>query len=346
MKALVLHCPGELIYEDVKIPEVGQKEVLIKVKAAGICGSDIPRIMDTGTYSFPCIPGHEFAGEISEKGKEVDSYNKGDRVVAAPLIPCGECHYCRTGNYSLCESYNFIGSRTDGAFAEYVKVPAENVLRLNGDTDFKHAAMIEPAAVTLHGMFKIPITTGDSVAILGLGPIGQFAVQWSKIMGAGKIYGVDVDPEKFEIARKIGCDETILASEVDPVQRLKEINDVGPDIVIETAGSHITQVQSIKIVKKKGQVLLLGTAHHKVNFEPEVWEKILRKEIVIKGAWNSYSMPFPGREWIESIKFLENASLKMEPMISHKINFNELPSLLKKIDENRNYSFNKIIVTP
>jgi len=346
MKALVLHSLNNLCLENVMIPEIKNNEALIRVRAVGVCGSDIDRIIHTGVYSFPCILGHEFSGEIVGISKGNNIFKIGDRVTAAPLIPCRKCYYCQIGCFSLCENYNFIGSRTDGAFAEYVKVPLQNLIKIPNEVNFDYAAMVEPSAVTLHGIFKAEITAGDNVVVLGLGPIGQFAIQWSKILGASKIYGVDIVSDRLNVAQKIGCDKTILAAEEDPVEYLSILNKISPDVVIETAGSHITQIQSIKIVRKKGTVLLLGTAHHDVVFKPQIWESILRKELTIKGTWNSYSSPFPGSEWFSSIEFIKNGRLVLEPMISHRINLNEVPDFFKKIDNKMKYFFNKIIILP
>lgn len=346
MNALVLYSTNDLRLEKVMIPKIKSDEVLIRVQAVGVCGSDIGRIVRTGTCFFPSILGHEFSGMIAEIGEDNNMFEIGDRVTAVPLIPCRKCHYCQSGYFSLCEKYNFIGSRISGAFTEYVKVPLQNVLKITNEVSFDHAAMIEPSSVVLHGILKTGITIGDNVVVLGLGPVGQFAIQWSKILGANKIYGVDIVPEKLKVAQKIGCDEVILATEQNPVKYLSTLNGIGPDIVIETAGSHITQIQSIQIVRKKGTVLLLGTAHHDVVFKPQTWESILRKELKIEGTWNSYSSPFPGKEWFSSIEFIKNERLILEPMISHRIGLEEAPNLIENIYNNSNFYFNKIIINP
>jgi len=180
MKAWNLYAPADLRYEEVPVPKIGPGEVLVKVQAVGVCGSDISRLMETGTYHFPTICGHEFAGEVVEVAPGVSNCKVGDRVTVIPLLPCGTCDFCRLGQYQLCDHYNYLGSRTDGAYAEYVKVWASNVLHLPPGVPFEAAAMTDPAAVALHAVRRLPLQPGQSVAVLGLGPIGLLAVQWAK----------------------------------------------------------------------------------------------------------------------------------------------------------------------
>lgn len=149
MAAAVLHAPADLRYEEIGVPRIGANDVLLRVKAAGNCGSDLQRIMVEGTHVFPCVPGHEFSGEIAEIGNKVDSFKIGDKVTAYPLISCMRCEWCQQGEYNLCEDYDYLGSRCDGAFAEYVKVPDSNLIKLPRPIDFEEAAMIDPACVWL-----------------------------------------------------------------------------------------------------------------------------------------------------------------------------------------------------
>lgn len=182
MKAAVLHAPADLQVEDVPVPEnLSPDEVLVKVMAVGICGSDIGRVMVTGTYKFPTIPGHEFSGIIEKIGADVDHLQIGDRVAIAPLMPCFNCEQCEAGQYSLCDDYDFLGSRSDGAFAEYVRAPASNVLKVPKSVSFEVAATIEPAAIILHGIHKVDISVGDAVSVIGCGALGFFCTSVCKI---------------------------------------------------------------------------------------------------------------------------------------------------------------------
>ena len=346
MKAAVLHAPGDLRIEKVQIPcGLKDKEVLVKVRAAGICGSDLDRVMKTGTYSFPTIPGHEFCGEIEEIGCCVHDFKKGDRVVVAPLMPCFECEFCEQGNYGQCNNYNFLGSRTDGGFAQYVKAPAKNLIMMPDGISFIEGSTVEPAAVTLHGMRKVGIEVGDTVAVLGCGAIGLFAVQFAKIMGATKVIAVDIAQDKLALAKEVGADICVNALNGDPVQAIKDITGGrGANVVIETAGVSITQEQCIRAARKTGRILYLGTAHRDVVIPPKTFECIVRNELTIVGAWNSYSAPFPGVEWYSVLEYIKMGSLKIKPLITHICMLDEAPKVFNDLAL-RKYPFNKVVFT-
>jgi L-iditol 2-dehydrogenase len=344
MKAAVLHAPGDLRVENAPVPsELHKKEVLVKVKAAGICGSDLDRVMKTGTYSFPTIPGHEFSGVIEKTGDEVKVFKKGDRVAVAPIIPCFSCESCQQGHYGQCISYNYLGSRTDGGFAQYVKAPEMNLIRMPAEVSYKEGAAIEPAAVTLHGMRRVGVETGDTVAVLGCGTLGLFALQFAKIMGATRTIAVDIVGEKLKLAQKLGADELIYALDSDPVAEIKKMTeDRGPHVAIETAGVSITQEQCLRIAAKHGRILYLGTAHKDVVIPSGSFEHIVRNELTIKGAWNSYSAPFPGPEWHASVDYIKKGVLKIEPLITHTFELEDAPSVFRDLTEGRYFS-NKVM---
>ena len=343
MYAAVLHAPADLRYERVPVPVCREGEVLVRVRAAGVCGSDIGRVMVTGTYRFPTIPGHEFCGEVAAAGSGVTGFQPGDRVAVAPILPCGKCAYCEAGDYGLCDDYNYLGSRTDGGFAEYVAAPARNLIRLPDNLSFEEGAMIEPAAVTLHGMMRVGICSGDTVAVLGCGPIGLFAVQFAKIMGATRVIAADVAPEKLELAARLGADMCIDASAADAALRIRELTaGRGADVAVETAGVVQTQEQCLRIARKKGRVLYLGTAHRDVVLPPKSFENIVRHELTIVGAWNSYSAPFPGVEWQAAIDYVKSGALRLRPMITHLPKLSEAPRVFAELAE-RKYPFTKVI---
>ena len=345
MKAAVLYAPADLRIEDVDIPSISSADdVLINVKSVGICGSDIGRILHTGTYSFPTIPGHEFCGVVEQAGEGVSDFSKGDRVVVAPIMPCGECDSCVQGNYGQCDNYNYLGSRTNGAMAEYVIAPKRNLIRMPDNMSFEEGAAVEPAAVTLHGIRQIKIEAGDSVAVLGCGTIGLFAVQFARIMGATRIFAVDIEEAKLDFASKFGAAHCVDAGKADPVETIKQMTGgKGLDVVIETAGSNITQEQSLRIAKKKGRVLFLGTAHKDVVFPPATFELIIRYELKLTGSWNSYSAPFPGVEWHAIMDYAGSRQLDILSCITQRISLEELPETIARMAK-REFSFNKVII--
>ena len=170
MKAAVLHGIGDIRFETVDVPTISEDDVLIRVKYVGICGSDLPRSMIsglTGNTAYPLILGHEFSGEVARVGANIKKVKVGDRVTVAPLVPCGICEFCREGDYGLCEHYAIIGTRVDGAMAEYVKVPEAHVLKLPDTLDYQTAAGVEPSTIAYHGAAKAEILPGATVAVLG-----------------------------------------------------------------------------------------------------------------------------------------------------------------------------------
>ncbi len=348
MRAAVLHAHGDLRVETVAVPEdLEPEETLVKVMAAGICGSDIGRIMITGTYHFPTIPGHEFAGIVEKVGSAVTRVRPGDRVAVSPLMPCGRCESCQRGNYSLCDDYNFLGSRTDGGFAQYVRAPARNLVCLPDGVAFDEAATIEPAGVILHGLHKIGLRLGDAVAVIGCGALGYFGLRFASLAGAQPLIAVDVDDAKLELARKAGADICINAAREDVSARIAEATGGrGADVALEMAGNDAGRELAIGAVCKQGTVLLYGSAHHDVSIRPDVYEKILRREIQLVGSWNSYSVPFPGREWTDIVALLAAGKLTSRPLISHRLALDEAPSVFRQLANRQFEPYSKIIFTP
>ena len=345
MKAAVLYAPGDLRIEEAPRPVIKDKDsVLISVKSVGICGSDIDRILYTGTYSFPTIPGHEFCGIVNEIGENISEYKNGDRVAVAPIIPCGECDSCVQGNYGQCDNYSYLGSRENGAMAEFVVAPQRNLVRMPDNMSFEEGASVEPAAVTLHGMRRIKIEAGDSVCVLGCGTIGLFAIQFAKIMGATNVFAVDIDKAKLSMASGLGADHCVDAAKNDPVETvMKMTHGKGVNVVIETAGSNITQEQSIRTAKKKGRILFLGTAHKDVVLPPKTFEFIVRFELTITGAWNSYSAPFPGVEWQAVMDYVKSGKLDILTGITQRVSLEDLPKIIRNMAD-RSFFYNKIVI--
>ena len=200
MAALSLFAVGDLRLIEAEVPTCKENEVLIKIKNCGICGSDIGRIFKNGTYHFPTVPGHEFAGEVI-----FDPHGdlNGKRVAVFPLLPCFECEMCKKGMYAKCSSYDYYGSRCDGAFSEYIAVKRFNLVELPDNVSFEESAMCEPASVALHVVKKAGIKSGDSVVISGAGPIGLISGQWAKMFGAKRVMMFDIDSEKIEFCKKM-----------------------------------------------------------------------------------------------------------------------------------------------
>ena len=219
MEALVLYGIGDLRLEQIPVPQLADGDVRVRIGFCGVCGSDIPRIFVKGTYRFPTVCGHEFAGVVDACGPGVDDFASGDPVVVFPLLWCGECPACEQGKYVQCHDYDYLGSRSDGAFAEYIVAPKENLIAVPAGVTLEEAAMTEPAAVALHAVRRANTTlAGKSVAIFGAGPIGLMTAQWARIMGAATVFLFDIVAEKLELAKQLGFDKVFNTTTETPVE--------------------------------------------------------------------------------------------------------------------------------
>ncbi len=313
MKAGVLHAREDLRYEEIKTPEPGKGEVLVKVKYTGICGSDIPRVLGDACHFFPNVLGHEFSGVIVKLGEGVTSRKVGQRVAGVPLVPCMECEDCQKGNYSLCRHYSFIGSREFGSFAEYVVVPEKNAVPFEEEVSFEQGAFFEPATVALHGLQRVPYDGGKTVAVLGGGTIGMFVMQWAKIFGAAQAVVFDIAQERLELGTRLGADAVINTLEDDFMEKAKALtNGRGFDYVFETAGNTVTMKMAFELAANKAQVCFVGTPTKDLQFTVKEWENMNRKEFTLTGSWMSYSAPFPGKEWETTAHFFKTGDLKFD----------------------------------
>ena len=313
MKAAVLYAKDDLRYEEYPDPVIGSGDVLVRVKAAGICGSDVPRVLEGAVRSFPIVLGHEFSGEVVEAGKDVTSVKPGDRVAAVPLMPCFKCEDCQKGDYSLCKNYSFIGSRVQGGFAEYVRMPEKNVVRFDTGVSFEKGAFFEPSTVALHGLQRLDYKGGRDVAILGGGTIGLFTAQWAKIFGAKRVFVFDIDEARLSLAKKFGADVTINTLDRGFMEQVGSLTDgKGFEYVYETAGVDITMRLAFELAGNKAGVCFIGTPTKDLVFPPKLFENINRKEFTLTGSWMSYSAPFPGREWTLTAHYFSTGDLKFD----------------------------------
>lgn len=346
MKALNLYGKQDVRYEEVAIPTIeNDDDVLIKVQIAGICGSDVSRFGKIGSYNPGLTWGHEFSGIITALGKGVKSLKTSDRVIACPCFPCYQCEFCKQGRFSKCTHLQVLGGHKKGAFAEYIKVPAANVLKIPDTMDFETASLIEPSCVVVHGFNQINIKAGSRVAVVGCGTIGLLAVQWAKVFGAYEVYAFDTDESKLEIARRTGADHTFNVSDAGYLQRFMELtNNAGVEAVVESSGNAAGIANAMSLAMKGGSVLLLGIPYGDVVFPREHFEKIIRNELTLSGSWNSISAPFPGSEWQTSLNYMNNGMIDVKPLITQRITMKQAPELLPKL-YSREAFFVKVLIT-
>lgn len=344
MKAYVLEAVNELVCKEVETPKCKSGYALVEVKAVGICGSDIPRIFETGTYHFPTIPGHEFAGIVREVADEEYKELVGERVGVFPLIPCKECMPCKERKYELCRNYNYLGSRCDGGFAEYVLVPIWNLLPLPEGISFEEAAMLEPICVARHALSRLSKVQGKTVCIFGPGTIGMLMAQWLQILGAGDVLLVGTKKEQAELAAKLGVNKFCNVKTQNVEEFIKEnTEEQGADIAIEGVGNNETLAHCLQVLKPEGELLMVGNPHGDAQIEKAVFWQILRKQITIYGTWNSSYQGALDSDWTEALKALESGKLKASMQITHRLAFDELHKGLEIMKERKEF-YNKVMM--
>ena len=265
MKALLLKEYKQLEYTDLPEPQIGPDEVLIRVQACGICGSDVHG-MDgsTGRRQPPLVMGHEASGIIARTGSEVSGWQEGDRVTFDSTISCGRCYYCQRGQINLCDNRRIIGVhlpeyRRDGAYAEYVAVPARILYRLPDAVSFEHGAMVEPVSIAVHAASLVPIRLDDTAVVVGAGMIGLLLIQVLRAAGCGLIIAVDLNPQRLERAGELGADVGLQPDREDVPARVRELTGGrGADISFEVVGIAPTVKLAIRVLKKGGALALVG----------------------------------------------------------------------------------------
>lgn len=313
MKAAVVCKNKDVRYMDWEEPKVLPGTIKIKVRVSGICGSDVPRVLNNGVHFYPIVLGHEFSGDVVEIGEGVTDICLGDRVAGIPLIPCMECPDCQRGDFALCRHYSFIGSRQQGANGDYVVVPRQNAIVFDHSVSYEQGAMFEPAAVALHGLLQTHYQGGGETAVLGGGTIGLFTMEWAKIFGAKKVTVFDVSQERLELAKRLGADETVNALEEGFLERaLEQTQGKGYSYLFETAGQPATMEMAFHLAANHSRICFIGTPHRELTFTPDVWELMNRKEFFLTGSWMSYSAPFPGREWELTAHYFQTGQLKFD----------------------------------
>jgi L-iditol 2-dehydrogenase len=300
MKGWVLRGVGDLRFEDVQAPIPKQGETLVRVRRAGICSSDIPRVFGAGAYHYPMILGHEFSGETED----------GRRVGVFPLMPCFKCESCKLGRYETCENYSYIGSRQNGAFAEYVAVPEWNLMDIPERMSLETAALLEPAAVALHAVRRLDLHGVSYVAVIGAGAIGRLIAKWLAM----------------------DCIETVelLGREDKPSSKYY-------DACVEAVGSVDSLERCVELVRPNGQIVLVGNPRAEFVLGQKLYWQMLRKQIVVRGSWNSTFRS----DWERVIEYSDK--LRLEGLISHRFAFSELDRALDMM-RTKTEKYGKVVI--
>lgn len=327
MKAWILHGIGDIRYEEVTRPVPKYGEVLVAVKAAGICGSDIPRIYRTGAHRMPLIPGHEFAGEVVELGEGVDVSWQGKRVGIFPLIPCRECVPCQTKQYEMCRHYSYLGSRCDGGFAQYVAVPVWNLMELPENVSFEEAAMLEPMSVAVHAMRRVKIEADDTVVVWGLGTIGLLLVMFLRERGVQKILVVGNKTAQQKQAAALGLPEEYFcnSSIQDPREWVLHCTSgQGADVLFECVGKNDIISQVVDLAATAGRICMVGNPYSDMQLEKDIYWKILRNQLTITGTWNSSYTGESTDDWHYVLEKLREKKISPASAITHRLQLDDL----------------------
>ena len=317
MRAVVKYKPEPgVTVKDVPEPNIMQDEVLIQVRAAAICGSDLGIYHYTPAYSkmkLPVVMGHEFAGEIVKAGDAVKGFNLGDRVLSESVKACGSCSFCREGMSNLCEASTLFGIHTDGGFAEYVAVPYTLLHMIPDDMSFEEAAIVEPLSNALHFVKDCTSTKlGDLAIVHGVGPIGLLSAQVLKLSGIRIIItGISADTERFRIAEELGFESLNVEKEALIEKVMKMTDGAGADIAFVATGAASALRQAIQLVKKRGQVTVVGIFPKMVEIPVT---HIVRREIQIFGAYDAKPVNFE-----QSIDLIQRGKVNVKDLITHRL---------------------------
>jgi len=343
MKALVLEKYNHFAYKDVPEPQLGPEDVLVRVKACGICGSDVHG-MDgsTGRRIPPVIMGHEAAGVIAEIGANVTSWQKGDRITFDSTIYCGECYFCRRGLINLCDNRRVLGVscdeyRQDGAFAEYVAVPQHILYRLPEGLSFEQAAMVEAVSIAFHAVARTPLSLNDTAVVIGAGMIGSLIIQSLRAAGCGQIIAVDLDQKRLDLACKLGADKGLESDSIDVLAKVFDLTyNRGADIAFEVVGFTPTLTLAIQCLRKGGSLTLVGNLSPRTEFP---LQSVVTRELTLNGSCASRG------EYPACLDMIARGVIDVDAMISAVAPLADGASWFQRLHD-KEPGLMKVILTP
>jgi len=322
MKAAVLYKPGDIRVEEAKDPEPASGEVLIRIHACGVCGTDHSLFVGGFPAIYPVIIGHEFAGEVVAVGTNVKNVKVGDRVTVDPNRVCHLCDYCRTGNEHLCENLSSMGVHSNGADAEFCVMPESNVYRIPDTVSYVEAAFCEPLACALHGVELAHIKQGDTVLVLGAGGMGNLITQLAVLAGAAQVIVSEPIQYRREKALENGATVAIDPLQQDVAAELRKIRRIGADVVFEVAGNLRLQAAAVYYARRGGQIVWFGCSPSDGKIEVNPYD-INDAELKIAGSFNN---PFAtGR----AVSMLGSRKVRVDNLISHHIALSEYLDVFK-----------------
>ncbi len=329
MKCIVIPKPGEVILSEREIPAPGPGEILIRVMASGICGTDIHIYNGEYLGDYPVIPGHEFAGLVTAVGSQVRRFQLGDRVAVEPNIACNNCIHCLNNRQNFCLNWQAIGVTLPGGMEQYVTVPEQAALDI-GDLPFEQGAFMEPLSCVIHGIERAHIELADQIAILGAGPIGNLILQVVRLQGASQVAMLENNPGRADLARQMGADEV--------VERVEDLPLDSYDVVIDATGVIPLMNCTIDLARKGGTVLLFGVPPAGKHLEMEAFN-IFRKGLTLFSSFTSVRNSF------QAVNLLRTHRVLVEPLISHRLPLKEISKAFEMI-EGHDPLVKKVIILP
>lgn len=325
VKALSLKAVGKLELVDLPKPQPADDEVVVRVAYAGVCGSDIPRVFDKGTYHFPTVIGHEFAGTVEfDPAGELN----GKKVAVFPLLPCFNCDECKAKRYVRCHGYDYYGSRRDGGMTELIAIKKWNLVPVPENVSLQAAAMCEPSAVAIHAADALPAVKGKRVLVTGAGPIGLLAAQRLASLGATPVLH-DIDEKKLEFARGLG---------------LAAFEGGECDLAVEGTGAGAALATIVRSIAAGGTIILLGNPGRDVALAPADYQTILRKELVLRGSWNS-SYKAEKNDWVTALEAMKDGSITPDKLVTHVVPLSEAVEAFDMMHERREF-YVKVLIKP
>lgn len=344
MKALLLTAPSKLEYTDFPAPAPADDEVLLRIHACGICGSDIHGWDgSSGRRRPPLIMGHEAAGEIVAVGPKVERWKAGDRVTFDSTIYCGRCQYCREGQVNLCEDRRVVGVapaeyRQHGAFAEFLTLPARVLYALPDTLSFTHAAMVEPVSIAVHAVQRVSISKTDTAVVVGAGMIGLLVVQALRWAGVGTIIAVDLADNRLALARELGADHALRSDQGDTVAEIAALTGGrGADLAFEVVGIAPTLNLAIAALRKGGSAVLVGNLAAKADFPLQT---VVTRELTLLGSCASAG------EYPLCLDLIARGVIRVEPMISAVAPLEEGAEWFSRLSSKEGAQSMKVILQP
>jgi len=327
MKVAVWHGGKDIRIEERSKPAIKDDEALVRVRAAGICGSELHAYEGVSERRKPpLVMGHEFSGEIAETGGKVEGFKEGDRVVVDPLTRCGVCEQCTRGRGNVCRNVRLLGLHVSGAFAEYVPTPARNCYKLPNHVSFEEASTVEPLAVAVHAVGRTPVKLGDKVAVIGAGVIGLMLLQAAKAAGAGITFVTDVVDYRLGFAEKLGADVTINSKIDDPIKRIMKLTDMkGVDVALEAVGIQSTVQQAMAMVCIGGRVTIVGMLAKTMALE---MLDAVAKELDIKGTYG-----YTPDDFKAALNMISSGKASVKPLVTNVLPLDAVSEGFKLLSE-------------